>query len=61
MPDFARRLAAALSLPFHAVLDQVLTDDEAAPPKQRHTAAQVFRRLRDEHSYAGGYAQVQRQ
>jgi transposase len=46
--------------PFHAVIDQVLTDDEAAPPKQRHTAAQVFRRLRDEHSYAGGYAQVQR-
>jgi transposase len=46
--------------PFHAVIDQVLTDDEAAPPKQRHTAAQVFRRLRDEHNYAGGYAQVQR-
>jgi transposase len=46
--------------PFHAVIDQILTDDEAAPPKQRHTAAQVFRRLRDEHNYAGGYAQVQR-
>jgi transposase len=46
--------------PFHAVIDQVLTDDEAAPPKQRHTAAQLFRRLRDEHNYAGGYAQVQR-
>ena len=35
-------------------------DDETAPPKQRHTAAQVFRRLRDEHGYRGGYAQVQR-
>ena len=46
--------------PFHAVVDQILTDDEVAPPKQRHTAAQVFRRLRDEHNYAGGYAQVQR-
>jgi len=46
--------------PFHAVIDQILTDDEAAPPKQRHTAAQVYRRLRDEHHYAGGYAQVQR-
>jgi transposase len=46
--------------PFHAVIDQILTDDEAAPPKQRHTAAQVFRRLRDGHNYAGGYAQVQR-
>ena len=46
--------------PFHAVIDQILIDDQAAPPKQRHTAAQVFRRLRDEHHYAGGYAQVQR-
>jgi transposase len=46
--------------PFHPVIDQILIDDEAAPPKQRHTAAQVFRRLRDEHDYAGGYAQVQR-
>ncbi len=46
--------------PFHAVVDRILIDDEAAPPKQRHTAAQVYRRLRDEHNYAGGYAQVQR-
>jgi len=46
--------------PFHPVIDQILIDDEAAPPKQRHTAAQVFRRLRNEHSYVGGYAQVQR-
>ncbi|MGC2836056.1 MAG: IS21 family transposase [Methylocella sp.] len=44
----------------HAVIDQILADDEHAPPKQRHTAAQVCRRLRDEHGYRGGYAQVQR-
>jgi hypothetical protein len=46
--------------PFQAIIDQVLGDDEAAPPKQRRTAAQLFRRLRDEHGYAGGNAQVQR-
>jgi transposase len=46
--------------PFHAVIDQILIDDEAAPPKRRHTAAQVFRRLHNEHAYVGGYAQVQR-
>lgn len=46
--------------PFHPVIDQILIDDQAAPPKQRHTAAQVYRRLHDEHGYAGGYAQVQR-
>src|SRR3954449_9778196 len=53
-------LPAPVLGPFHPVIDQILIDDEAAPPKQRHTAAQVFRRLRDEHNYAGGYAQVQR-
>jgi len=53
------RLAPVLG-PFHPVIDQILIDDEAAPSKQRHTAAQVFRRLRDEHDYARGYAQVQK-
>jgi transposase len=46
--------------PFHTVVDQILADDEHAPPKQRHTAMQVFRRLRDEHGYPGCYGQVQR-
>lgn len=46
--------------PFHTVVDQILTDDDHAPPKQRHTAMQVFRRLRDEHGYPGCYGQVQR-
>jgi transposase len=46
--------------PFHGIIDQLLQDDQTAPPKQRHTAAQVHRRLSDEHGYRGGYAQVQR-
>jgi transposase len=46
--------------PFHSIIDQILESDEQAPPKQRHTAMQVFRRLHDEHGYRGGYAQVQR-
>jgi transposase len=46
--------------PFHAVIDQILAEDKQAPPKQRHTAAQIDRRLRDEYGYKGGYAQVQR-
>jgi transposase len=53
------RLAPKLG-PFHGIIDQILLDDETAPLKQRHTAAQVLRRLRDEHDYRGGYAQVQR-
>jgi transposase len=46
--------------PFQSIIDQILIDDEGAPPKQRHTAAQIFRRIRDEHGYRGVYVQVQR-
>jgi transposase len=55
-----RNRAAPLLGPFQATIDQILVEDEAAPPKQRHTAAQLFRRLRDEHGYRGGYGQVRR-
>ena len=58
-PSTRDRFAPLLG-PVEAVIDQILIDDESAPPKQRHTAAQLFRRLRDEHGYRGGYAQVQR-
>ena len=58
-PTTRNRFAPKLG-PFHAIIDQILLDDETAPPKQRHTAAQVLRRLCDEHDYHGGYAQVQR-
>jgi transposase len=56
----ARNRSAPKLGPFQGIIDQILVDDETAPPKQRHTSAQVFRRLRDEHDYRGGYAQVQR-
>src|SRR5262249_22177091 len=46
--------------PFTAVIDQILRDDRDAPPKQRHTAAQLFRRLQDEHGYPGSYPTVRR-
>ena len=46
--------------PLHPVIDQILADDQEAPPKQRHTAKQVFRRLRNEHGYTGCYGQVRR-
>jgi len=47
--------------PFHGLIDQILAEDEQAPPKQRHTAMQIYRRLcAPEHGYAGGYDQVRR-
>jgi transposase len=45
---------------WHHTIDAILAADEQAPPKQRHTAMQIFRRLRDEHDYVGGYDQVRR-
>ena len=46
--------------PYKAVIEQILVEDEQAPRKQRHTAAKLYRRLRDEHGYPGGYDQVRR-
>src|SRR5947209_11342697 len=46
--------------PFTAVIDQTLRDDRDAPPKQRHTAAQLFRRLQEEHGFPGSYPTVRR-
>lgn len=46
--------------PFRAVVDDILARDRTAPPKQRHTASQIFRRLVAEHNYTGGYDQVRR-
>jgi transposase len=46
--------------PFQAAIDAILDADEQAPPKQRHTAMQLYRRLRDEYGYPGGYDQVRR-
>ena len=45
---------------FHATIEAILAADEDAPPKQRHTAMQIYRRLRDEHAYRGGYDAVRR-
>jgi transposase len=46
--------------PVKAVIDEILAADEQAPPKQRHEATQIFRRLVAEHAYRGGYDQVRR-
>ena len=39
-------------------IDQILEQDRAEGKKQRHTAKRIFERLRDEHSYVGGYTIV---
>ena len=45
--------------PFQSIVDQILADDEQAPPKQRHTAMQIYWRLVAQ-KYTGGYDQVRR-
>ncbi len=59
-PYTRRGPAAAPKLgPFHAQIDEILKADESAPRKQRHTGAQIFRRIARE-GYSGGYDQVRR-
>jgi len=48
---------------FHDRIDEILEADKDAPPKQRHTAAQIFRELvgdGSEGTYKGGYDQIRR-
>src|SRR5271168_2735878 len=45
---------------FHQTIDALVVADQDAPPKQRHTAMQIFRRLQAENGYQGGYDQVRR-
>jgi transposase len=40
--------------PFLDTITQILEADRSAPPKQRHTAARIYHRLRDEFGYSGG-------
>jgi len=54
-----RPLSAPKLGPFHGLIDEILQADESAPPKQRHLATQIFRRLQEE-GYQGGYDQVRR-
>ena len=44
--------------PFQATIDGILAADEQAPRKQRHTAARLYRRLRQEYGYSGSYERV---
>jgi transposase len=53
-----RRPGPSVLDPFKPVIDAILKADETAPPKQRHTAAKIFRRLRAEHGYSGSAERV---
>jgi transposase len=44
---------------FLGVVEEILSEDEEAPPKQRHTAMRIFERLKSK-GYQGGYDAVRR-
>jgi hypothetical protein len=57
---YQRRPMPSILDPLKPVIEAILQTDATAPPKQQHTAAKLYRRLRDEHGYAGGYDRVRR-
>src|SRR5262245_47179462 len=57
---YQRRPMPSILDPLKPVIEAILQTDATAPPKQQHTAAKIYRRLRDEHGYAGGYDRVRR-
>lgn len=52
------RKPPVLTAEFQAIIRQWLADDREAPRKQRHTARQIFRRLRSEHGFPGAESTV---
>ena len=46
--------------PVRSIIEAWLEADKTAPPKQRHTAARIFERLRDEHQFKGSESTVRR-
>jgi len=46
--------------PYVHIVDEWLEQDTREPRKQRHTAKRIWTRLRDEHSFPGGYTSVKR-
>jgi hypothetical protein len=57
---YQRRPLRSVADPFKPLIDAILQADEEAPPKQRHTAAKIFRRLQAEYDYPGCYDRVRR-
>src|SRR5262245_49467887 len=49
---------ASILDPYKRAIDCILVEDETAPRKQRHTASKVYRRLKSEQGYSGGYERV---
>lgn len=45
---------------YRPILEQWLREDELAPPKQRHTATRMFKRLQEEYGFTGGCSTVRR-
>ena len=43
---------------FLPIIAEILKADQKAPRKQRHSAQRIFRRLKDEHGFTGGYTIV---
>ena len=39
---------------FTGIIDQILSDDQHRPKKQRHTAKRICERVRAEHAFTGG-------
>jgi len=57
---YQRRSMPSILDPFKSVIEAILQTDATAPAKQQHTAAKIYRRLRDEYGYVGGYDRVRR-
>jgi transposase len=57
---YSRRKATTPLSGYEPLIDEALLENEARPQAERRSAAAIFRTLRDEHGYRGGYSSVRR-
>lgn len=59
-PRYIRAPRSTSITGFEAAIGTILAEDEERPQRERHSAASIFRELRDHHGYRGGYGSVRR-
>ena len=57
---YARANQPTLINDYESSIDAMLLEDEARPQRERRSIAAIFRILRDQHGYGGGYGSVRR-
>jgi hypothetical protein len=60
LPKYIRASSPTLITGWERKIDAILIEEDTRPQRERRSVAAIFRLLRDDHSYVGGYGSVRR-